>query len=687
MSCKLWVFLLFCWSLSLLSVRQLQGQSQVIDSLNTALQTAQTDSARVSLRNQLVFQYRKVQALNIALEFAHEVLPMAEALGNKRLLNEALENLAIIYAEQGNFTQALRYRERIYRLVQSLNNPKNEVYALSMIAQEYIRLGDMAKAESQLNSALALARKINDPEKITLVLTRQAFLHFQTFNLPKAEEKLLESIAILRKMNDKTQLANNLINLALCYQNMGQFPKALQKAKEGLRLQRELKEPIGVGMALAHVGNIYADMKRYQTARDCLLVAYEMSKRYQDASLAQNAPMFLMRVDTLMGNHKDAVSRLEHLLNVKDSMAVAQRQAELKRLEDQFKVERELDERKQQEIIAQQERIKTYYLFSAIGGIILISTGFLYFRYRSKVRNNKVLQSQRDQIMYQKAELESAYHELNATLDQIQAQKTEIEAKQLKIEDSIRYAYQIQKAILPQLDLHRDHLGPYTIYYRPKDIVSGDFYWFSAQERYYFICVGDCTGHGVPGAFMSVLGSNSLHVAVNEMNIVEPAAIMHEVDRMIRRSLQQDGFSVTLDGMDAALVVIDRQEMKLHFSGAGRPLYHMRGKELNDIRGVKYPLGGRQHLVKTFVSHTIDILPGDRIFLYSDGITDQFGGNLGRKFTSIQLQAFLLSHYDVSMQELGLRFEEVMQEWMRFQAQLDDQTFIGFEIMAEPNPA
>jgi serine phosphatase RsbU (regulator of sigma subunit) len=280
-------------------------------------------------------------------------------------------------------------------------------------------------------------------------------------------------------------------------------------------------------------------------------------------------------------------------------------------------------------------------------------------------------------IQLQNEEISNAYEELNATLEQVQDQKEVIVLKNQKIEDSIRYAYQIQTAILPDDTYLKTLLPNHFIFYQPKDIVSGDFYWATERENLIFFCVADCTGHGVPGAFMSVVGSNALHNVINELGVIQPDLILHELDRKIRHTLRQEKSSESKDGMDICLCVWDTSDNSLRYAGAGRPLYHLSNGILNEIKGDKFPIGGGQHENKTFTAHNFSLQKGDRIYLFSDGITDQFGGSNKKKFTPKRLQEFIINHQSLVITEQGALFHQTMHDWMAGQAQLDDLTLMA----------
>jgi PAS domain S-box-containing protein len=256
------------------------------------------------------------------------------------------------------------------------------------------------------------------------------------------------------------------------------------------------------------------------------------------------------------------------------------------------------------------------------------------------------------------------------------------ELKQKKqITDSINYAKRIQEALLPHEDVMYNRFPHSFVLYKPKDIVSGDFYWFHSEKKYTAIAAIDCTGHGVPGAFMSVMANSLLNEIVVEKKIISPDLILNQLQEKVIRTLRQtetDGQSH--DGMDIAICVIDNKNLVLAFAGANRPLYWVRNGVLEEVKGNKMPIGGARFLGKTFEKHVISLEPQDRIYLASDGYQDQFGGEENRKFSSKRLKELIVQQQHIPMNQQGNVFGNTINEWLGQNKQIDDILLIGFEV-------
>jgi serine phosphatase RsbU (regulator of sigma subunit) len=291
-----------------------------------------------------------------------------------------------------------------------------------------------------------------------------------------------------------------------------------------------------------------------------------------------------------------------------------------------------------------------------------------------------------DELTAKNAELSNAYEELVTLLEQVNAQKVEIEKqhgvikqKNEDILDSIRYAKRIQTAFLPPLSVLQRHIPQLWLYYQPRDIVSGDFYWYAHQAPYSIIAAVDCTGHGVPGAFMTMVGNTLLNRLIIEMHLRDTAQILTELDNRVIETLKQQTSGNSKDGMDIALVVWDHSSQQLQFSGANRPLYFLRNGKVVEIKGTKFPIGDPTYNHKSFQSENIALCPGDRFYLFSDGFTDQIGGPENKKFSSRKFRDLIEQTASCVFEESNLIIKENFEQWKSGVEQLDDVCLISIE--------
>ncbi|HND72678.1 MAG TPA: SpoIIE family protein phosphatase, partial [Bacteroidia bacterium] len=259
-------------------------------------------------------------------------------------------------------------------------------------------------------------------------------------------------------------------------------------------------------------------------------------------------------------------------------------------------------------------------------------------------------------------------------------QKNVIEIKNREVTESLHYAKRIQAAILPDIKKINQSLQDLFILYLPKDIVSGDFYSFAQRDEKIIVAAADCTGHGVAGAFMSMIGTALLNQIVNEKGITEPSEILTQLNDGIVTSLKQRESEMN-EGMDIALCTINNKSKTLQYSGANRPLWIIRNNEFQYYKPNKIPIGGQQYnKTDGFMQHNITLEQGDSIYLFSDGYVDQFGGDLGKKFMTKKFRELLLSIQHLSMNEQKEYLLNTLIKWQGKHDQVDDILVIGIKI-------
>jgi phosphoserine phosphatase RsbU/P len=301
---------------------------------------------------------------------------------------------------------------------------------------------------------------------------------------------------------------------------------------------------------------------------------------------------------------------------------------------------------------------------------------------------NKVLQDQNDEIMAQRDQIKIQHDEIAMQKNVLAAQKDQILEQSKDITDSIQYARRIQSAILPHDEVIKYLLPKHFILYRPRNVVSGDFYWLTHKKGEIIVVVADCTGHGVPGALMSMLGSTLLNDVINSIDILKADLILNELrDQVILRLRQTGQASETKDGMDVGICLLNKDTMKLQYAGAYNPLYMIRNGKLTEIKADRMPIGISSKAGKPFKNNEIKVKKDDTFYLFSDGIIDQFGGENGKKFLSTRFQEFLLSIQDKIMFDQKEILENELNDWMgltgkypRKYDQVDDIIVMGIKI-------
>ena len=340
-----------------------------------------------------------------------------------------------------------------------------------------------------------------------------------------------------------------------------------------------------------------------------------------------------------------------------------------------------------------------------IAMLVLVSMIALFFFFqfqksrRLRIQNNKEIEEQQRsndiimQILEQKkGEIEQQSYELQETSTDLKWQTEnalrlydEVEQQRKEMTDSIKYAKRIQTILLPETNYINEILNDYFVLFRPRDIVSGDFYWINAKKEKTMVVVADCTGHGVPGAFMSIMGINFLNTIVQTDNL-HADTILNQMREQVINSLKQTGKDLeNKDGMDMALCIIDWENARIEYAGANIPLILLRNTstsphELIEVNADRMPIGIYEHVVRPFTRHTIPIIPGDAIYMYSDGYCDQFGGPELKKFKKKNLIKLLVEIHSLSMTEQKKRLLRNLEQWQGDLPQVDDILMLGIKI-------
>jgi CheY-like chemotaxis protein len=309
-----------------------------------------------------------------------------------------------------------------------------------------------------------------------------------------------------------------------------------------------------------------------------------------------------------------------------------------------------------------------------VGANDFISKPFNRHELLIKVRSALNLVHKIKEIKYQKSQLEKQHLEVIRQRDKITIQKKDIM-------DDIRYSVRIQKAIFPTDDFMDETLHQYFILNMPRNIVSGDFYWAGRINDMKIVAVGDCTGHGISGAFMTMAGIAFLNEIMSRNQNLQANEILFELRKLVMKLLKQKGeLGEAADGLDISLAILDEKNERIQFAGANNPFYLIKNKELIIHKGDRMPIGIHLNFDKPFTNHPIDIKQGDMIYLFSDGYADQFGGPKNKKFRYKQFQELLLKIHNLPLDEQKEKLFRTITDWMGDNEQVDDILILGFRI-------
>ena len=618
-----------------------------------------------------------------------------------------------------NTDTIIKYSEQAIALAEKLNVSPAQPYVFKGFG--YLNSGKLASALECFMNAADYYKSAGDNTGMAATYTYIAEAYNQQENYNNAKYYLENAVEIFSKEEDTTRLASALHNLGYVNYCIGQIDTALILFFKTSEIYQKLGYLTEYAICLGNLGLVYSKQSDFEKAEEYLLRAIEILTKQSDewavtqfiieyAGVLQYKGEIKKAISTatlsygkaaennLLEFERDAAYRLAKLyqvsgkydsayhyqsifINANDSIKSVKNIQKMADLRTEFEVSK-----KQAEVdVLKKNKLIQLIVIVGLGLIILLAIGIILLYYYSLKRSQKLS----SELNERRILLEDQGRELKEQREELRQQKEEIIS-------SINYAKYIQSSILPEEEQMESLLGEHFVLYKPKDIVSGDFYWISNIENKTVITAVDCTGHGVPGAFMSMLGIALLNEIVNKEYITHPGVVLRHLRKEVINSLQQKGErGEQKDGMDIALCTIDLENMKLQFAGANNPLYLIRKSNLEEvgklrcesggddllyeIKGDMMPIGISEKMVN-FTFHEIDIFKGDTFYLFTDGFPDQFGGQDSKKFGYRRFREQLLRNSSISMSDNKLLLEKALSEWMGNNGQIDDILVIGFRI-------
>jgi serine phosphatase RsbU (regulator of sigma subunit) len=599
----------------------------------------------------------------------------------------------------------------------------NQIDYLPGVAESYNLRGIINRDQSNLRdaldnylNALKLFEQLKMPIKIAGMQNNIGLIYAEIKEYRTALAYYFKAEKINQKYREKARLAINYNNIATCYQKLKQFTSAQMYLNKSLELRKEVSDTVGMAMAYHNIGinhqltndkdsaifffnlslgylsrmsenighaynylelgNTFLQQHKLAEAERYLLSSLRISKKSELEGVQVEAYRYLSSLYEQKNDFKNAFEYQSLYLASKENIESDESKNEIlkKELEYDFSKRQELQKKdaEQRQAVSQaeirnQKKLTTYAIVA-----LFVMLGLILFVFRS-------------------------YNQKRKANFIISKQKEIVEHKNKEITDSINYAKYIQNALLPSDKTIAGLPVDCFVLFRPKDIVSGDFYWtyqFQNNMSELYLAAVDCTGHGVPGALVSVVGNNGLNRCVKEFGIHDPGKILDKLSELVEETFEKSENELK-DGMDISLLQIrvpehDAQETLVQWSGANNPLWVIRSLspvadaplgnvELIEIKADKQPVGKYVER-KPFTTHKLALKKGDRLYLFTDGYADQFGGEKGKKLKYKQFEELLLSTFQCTLEEQKQSLEHAFDAWKKSYEQVDDVCVIGVQI-------
>lgn len=658
-SCLRYVYLVTL--LLILHINSAWALSNSPDSLLQVLKTAR-DSSKVKTLLALA-EYYNNKDNNISLDYSKKALVAAKAGSYKKFIAKANLDIGNNYNSIGQYEAATPYLIESYKVAIANNDLRAASRAANALANMYLGAENLNKAEEYYSLVEDLGNKLDDDYIRSLawlglgnVVQKQNKLDLAIEYSDKATEGFMRSGKLYPELISR-------MNKGSILHQLKRYKEAYATFKEAMPTVNKLNDNYVKSLVEAQLGNTCVELGLFEEAISCLRSAKKLNGELTALDNLKDIYLYHSNYFERVGDKDSAIFYLKAYIHLKDSIFRAESSKQINEAEAKFK-SAEKDAKIQQHLAnaklrdAEDARKTMFRNVLVIGLCVAVLS--LVFVFRSNIQKKK------------------AYIEVSN-------QKRIIEYKNKEIVDSIEYAKRIQKTLLASDSLLKKHLKDHFILYKPKDIVSGDFYWATEVNGRngsadFMICTADCTGHGVPGAFMSLLCISFLNEITRDRNYIEPNKIFTRLKREIVASLNPDEAIHTRDGMDAVLCHFDFEKLVLTSACANNPVLIIRNEELIEIKPDKNPIGKSELTGYDYTLHKIDLQKGDLVYTFTDGYADQFGGEAGKKFKYKRLRELLFQNRFLSMAEQRQKLNQTIESWKGSLEQLDDVLVIGIRV-------
>ncbi len=649
------------------------AQNRNVDSLLTLIKTDKPDTSKVNHLCVLTQEYGSIGAYEEGLNFGMSALELAEKLDFKKGISAASNSIGNFYLGQANYPRALSYYLKALKLNEEINNKSKIACQLGNIGLVYQSESDYSKALEYFFRALEMAEKLGDKKGMAVHLANIGIVYWNQLNYPKALNYNFKALHMAEELGEKQLQANTLSNIGIVYNSSRDFSKALDYYFRTLQMAVDLGDKQLQAIDNCNIGTLYLSIGKFKKAEDYLKRSVIMNEGVGANDYLSSSEEALAQLYDSTGQYKLALIHYKKSIALKDTIFSQENKKQLVRKEMNYEFDKKeaitKAENEKQQAVAEEKNHKQKIVTGAVTGGLLLVIFFAGFIFRSL----RITRKQKQIIEIKNTETEH--------------QKKIIEEANKDITDSIRYAKRIQDALMGEKVHVSMHLPEHFILFMPKDIVSGDFHWGFEKQGYWYFAAVDCTGHGVPGAVMSMLGISFLNDIVSAEGSPSPAEILNRLRDKVVKELRQTGEAGgSKDGMDISLCRLELPSpngegvgLRLQWAGANNALNLIRNGQFKEVKADKQPIGYHPEM-RPFTNNEMQLQKGDSIYIYSDGYADQFGGPNGKKFKYKQLEDLITTNNHLPMNDQKEILKKGFIDWKGSLEQIDDVCVFGVRI-------
>jgi serine phosphatase RsbU (regulator of sigma subunit) len=590
--------------------------------------------------------------------FGEKALKIYEELGNKKKMYDCYNLIGNGYSAQGNLQKALEFHFKSLKGRENIKDTNGVALSLMNIGRVFRTQNDYKKAIDYYNRALDLSIKQKMDRSIANCLNNIGNVYYYQQKYDTALLYQFKSLKVNLASGDEDAVNTNYSNIGGINIYIHKYDSAIKYYTLAMSMAKEKSDYMTIANCYEGFATIYLEKKEYNKAIENFNKTLQIVKERGILEYISSAYKNLSEVYALNKNYREAFEAQKNYKLYYDSIFNQNNTKKLTETSLKYEFEKQQEHEKEENLrkeLVQSEKSKNQqtliYVFS-IGFIIVLILLFISIRnYKQKQKINNELESK----------------------------NIVIEEKNRDITDSIKYAKRLQDAILPTSQIISSCFKNAFVLFKPKDIVSGDFYWMEKIGNEVFFAVVDCTGHGVPGAFMSIMAHNLIQQAIHEKQLKNPSEILNYINISLNETLHNQDLNKVNDGMDLALCVFDTKTNSIKYAGANNPLWIINKEgELIEITPDKTSIGFQNTI--SFNQKFVQLENGSMIYLFSDGYADQFGGDNGKKLMKKTLKKLLCSVSNLEIDEQQIALENKLNEWKGNLQQVDDVCVLGIRV-------
>lgn len=618
-----------------------------------------------------------------ALEYYNKALDCSHRIDDNRGIAKILNNIAVIYDLMGKTREAITSYMESLKIRESLNDSSGMSLTYNNLGIIFENLGDTLKALEYYSKSLVIDTKLDDQESLSYTYDNLSGIFNKMGLMDSALYYVRKCVRIREQSGDVLQLPPSYNNLGSLFLDLKIPDSALFYYNLALKYATENNDPNDIISASTSLGRYYFGVKDYLKAKTYAVKAYEMAEKIEYPELVRNAALLLSEIYSENGDVKNEITYFKKYVNISDSLSSLQNKQILQQRYYQYEYDKKALADSivfEQKMLVKNSELKRIedrnqsqlLLIYLIIGVVIIVAVFLFIIIRQAFVRKKI-----NEMLVLKNTSISNKNEL------LISQKYELQFKNKQIGDSIDYARNLQMALLPSEEFLKSLFPGYFLYFLPKDIIGGDFYWTASDGNYKYVAVADCTGHGVPGAIISTMSIILLNKIVNEKPAPGPRDILMKLNTEFLECLSQSDNLIVNDGLDITLIRISETDNQLVVSSANQTFYlSIPGKELQEFGGGIISVGSfKSGSTNDILSEQIITYePGSVLYLLTDGYADQFGGEENKKFTYKEIFKLIgqIRSHPFTVQIDAIRDEHI--SWKGKQKQTDDITVLAIKL-------